>query len=175
MQSARILMSLITLALALNAIAADSKPHPIAARIVTVPSQSNADWRPVGNVSVTFSDHHDEMWTTTGHCLLPKVSDSGLVGWTFGTTQHSRGGWMNFQLRIARHGRLIARFNVSRALIDLSGFADSDTCVIIRCVNAHGPSWIQRYRIDTGELVAESSGSDDVPEWAKPYAVQPGA
>jgi hypothetical protein len=174
MQTARILILLITLAPALKAVAADSKPRPIAARIVSVPSQSSADWRPVGNISVTFSDHHDEMWTTTGHCLLPKVSDSGLVGWTFGATQHSRGGWMNTQLRIARDRRLVARFNVSRAFIDLWDFANKDTCVVIRCVNAHGPSWIQKYRIDTGELVAESSGSDD---WAKPYTdeTQPGA
>jgi hypothetical protein len=163
------LMLLIALAPALNAIAANSKPHPIAARIVTVPSQSNADWRPVGNISVTFSDHHREMWTTTGHCLLPKVSDSGLVSWTFGATQHSRGGWMNTQLRIARDRRLIARFNVSRAFIDLWDFADNDTCVVVRCVNAHGPSWIQKFRIDTGELVAEGSASPDGPKWAKPY------
>ncbi len=81
---------------------------------------------------------------------------------------------MNTQLRIARDRRVIARFNVSRAFIDFWDFADKDTCVVIRCVNAHGPSWIQKYRIDTGELVAESSGSDD---WAKPYAdeTQPGA
>jgi hypothetical protein len=159
-------MLLIALAPALNAIAANAKPHPIAARIVTVPSQSNADWRPVGNISVTLSDHHREIWTTTGHCLLPKVSDSGLVGWTFGGVQHSRGGWMNTQLRIARDRRVIARFNVSRAFIDLWDFAENDTCVVVRCVNAHGPSWIQKFRIDTGELVAEGSASPDGPEWA---------
>jgi hypothetical protein len=124
---------------------------------------------------VTFSDGHEEMWTTTGHCLLPKASHSGLVGWTYGTAQHSRGGWMNIQLRIPRDRRLIARFNVPRAFIDLWDFADKDTCVVIRCVNAHGPSWIQKYRIDTSELVAEASASHDVSEWAKPYTVQPGA
>jgi hypothetical protein len=175
MQSARIVLLLTTLTSAFTAVAADSESHPIAARVVPVRSQSNLDWRPVGNISVTFSDGHEEMWTTTGHCLLPKASHSGLVGWTYGTAQHSRGGWMNTQLRIARDRRLIARFNVSRAFIDLWDFADKDTCVVIPCVNAHGPSWIQKYRIDTGELVAESSASHDVSEWAKPYAVQPGA
>ena len=167
-------MLLATLAPGFTARSADSEPHPIAARIVAVPSQSNADWRPVGNIAVTFSDRHQEIWTTTGHCLLPKVSHSGLVGWTYGTTQHSRGGWMNTQLRLARDRRLIARFNVSRAFIDLWDFADKDTCVVIRCVNAHGPSWIEKYRIDTGEFVAEASASDNVPEWARLYADQPG-
>jgi hypothetical protein len=109
------------------------------------------------------------------HCLLPKVSHSGVVGWTHAVVQHSRGGWMNTQLRIARDGRLIAHFDVSRAFIDLWDFADNDTCVVIRCVNAHGPSWIQKHRIDTGELVAEGPTRGNVPEWAKPYADVPGA
>jgi hypothetical protein len=175
MQSARIFVLLTTLTSALTAIAADSELHPISARVVPVRNQGNLDWRLIGNILVTFSDRHQEMWTSTGHCLLPKVAHSGLVGWTYGTTQHSRGGWMNSQLRIARDRRLIARFNVSRAFIDFWDFADKDTCVVIRCVNAHGPSWIQKYRIDTGGLVAESSASEDVSEWAKPYATQPGA
>ena len=81
---------------------------------------------------------------------------------------------MNTQVRIARDRRLIARFNVSRAFIDLWDFADKNSCVVIRCVNAHGPSWIQKYRIDTGELVAESSAGHDASEWAKRYADQPG-
>jgi hypothetical protein len=75
-----------------------------------------------------------------------------------------RGGWMNSQLRIARAGRVIAHFQVSRAFIDLWDFTDKDTCVVIRCVNAHGPSWIQKHRIDTGELVAEGSCSDNIPD-----------
>jgi hypothetical protein len=90
MQSARIVLLLTTLS-AFTAIAADSESHPIAARVVPVRSQSNLDWRPVGNISVTFSDGHEEMWTTSGHCLRPKASHSGLVGWTYGTAQHSRG------------------------------------------------------------------------------------
>jgi hypothetical protein len=177
MKSAQLVITLITLAVAYTAPAEGSQPHPIAARVVAVRSESNADWRTVGNISVTFSDGHREIWTTTGHCLLPKVSASGLVGWTHAVAQHSRGGWMNSQLRIARDGRLIAHFNVSRAFIDFWDFSDDDTCVVIRCVNAHGPSWIQKYRIDTGELVAEGSGRDDGPDWAKPYAddKQPGA
>jgi hypothetical protein len=79
---------------------------------------------------------------------------------------------MNSQVRIARGGKVVANFHVSRAFIDLWDFTDNDTCVVIRCVNAHGPSWI---RIDTGELVGEGPCSDNVPEWAKPYADAPGA
>jgi hypothetical protein len=174
MKNARIVTIFTALAAVYTAVA-DSKPRPVATRIATVRSQSNADWRPVGNISVTLSDGHREVWTTTGHCLLPKISRSGLVGWTHAVVQHSRGGWMNTQLRIARDGRLIAHFDVSRAFIDLWDFADNDTCVVIRCVNAHGPSWIQKHRIDTGELVAEGPCSGNVPEWAKPYADVPGA
>jgi len=98
------------------------------------------------------------------------VSQSGLVGWTHPTTHHSRGGWMNDNLRIARAGRLIAEFHADRAFIDFWSFAQNDTCIVLRGVNAHGPTWIRKYRIDTGELLAEGSGSGKVEEWAKPYA-----
>jgi hypothetical protein len=175
MKHARMITMLAILVTADTTQGEGSQPRPIAASILRVQSQSVADWRAVGNVSVTLSDGHREVWTTTGHCLLPKVSSSGLVGWTHAVGQHSRGGWMNTQLRIARDGRLIAHFDVSRAFIDFWDFTDKDTCVVIRCVNAHGPSWIEKYRIDTGDLIAEGSCSHDVPEWAKPYATQPGA
>ena len=161
--------------MACTTLAEGSKPHPISVHVLAVRSQSDAEWRPVGNISVAFSDGHREVWTTTGHCLLPMTSHSGLVGWTHALGQHSRGGWMKSQLRIARDGHLIAHFDVSRAFIDEWDFTDKDTCVVIRCVNAHGPSWIQKYRIATGELVAEGSGSHDVPDWAKPYADQSGS
>jgi hypothetical protein len=83
---------------------------------------------------------------------------------------------MNDELRIARNRHLFARFHAQYVFIDFWNFADDDTTVVIRSVNSKGPSWIEKYRLDSGELVAEGSGSTDVPEWAKPYSVeaQPG-
>jgi hypothetical protein len=107
MQSARIVLLLTTLASAFTAIAADSESHPIAARVVPVRSQSNLDWRPVGNISVTFSDGHEEMWTTSGHCLRPRPHTLAWWAGLYGTAQHSRGGWINTQLRIPRTDALL--------------------------------------------------------------------
>ena len=170
MQKAHLLTALAMFVGAYTALAGGSVPRPTVARILVVRSESNADWRPVGNISVKFSDGHREIWTTKGHCLLPKVSKSGLVGWTHAIEQHSRGGWMNQELRIARDGRIIGRFHADRAFVDLWDFTDNDTCVVVRGINEYGPYWIQKYRIATGELVAEGSGNNHVPEWAKPYA-----
>lgn len=143
---------------------------PKSVTIVPVPGHSLPDGTPGGNVKVTFSSNRAEVWTTRGHCLLPRVSQGGLVGWTHASGRHSRGMWMNKALRIARDGRLVREFKASRAFIEVWDLTDSDSCVIIRSRNAHGPSRIEKFRIDTGELVAEGSGSHDVPAWAQPYS-----
>ena len=147
MKTARFLTITVALVLVCAATAGDASPRPTAARIVPVKGEPD-DW--VGNVSVRFSDGHRESWTAKGHCMIPKVAQSGLVGWTHAIGPHSRGGWMNNELRIARAGRLIAVFQADNAFIDFWTFADSDTCVVLRGVNVHGPTWIKKYRLDTG-------------------------
>ena len=51
-------------------------------------------------------------------------------------------------------------------------FIDDDTCVVIVSRNIHGPIWIEKFRIDNGEVVESFSGATDAdktPEWARPY------
>lgn len=77
---------------------------------------------------------------------------------------------MNKELRIVRDGRIIARFRHDYAFVDFWDFVDNDACVVIRGVNAHGPSWIQKYSIANGNLVEECSGVGDIPAWARQYS-----
>jgi hypothetical protein len=80
MKNPRIVTILTALATVYTAVA-DSKPRPVATQIVTVRSQSNADWRPVGNISVTFSDGHREVWTTTGTACFRRTH---TLAWSAG-------------------------------------------------------------------------------------------
>ncbi|MFN2623900.1 MAG: hypothetical protein ABR611_13765 [Chthoniobacterales bacterium] len=164
-----------TCLLVFSAAALPRRPHPVAARIVDVrgaPPEQDRYGNRVGNVEVTLSNSHKEVWTHSGRCELPKVSKSGLVGWTYAAGRHSRGAWMNAELCIARTRRDIARFTVDRAFIERWDFSDNDTCVVTVSRNIHGPSWIEKLRIDNGEVVDSCSGSNDTdktPEWARPY------
>src|SRR5438067_3176448 len=149
--------------------------RPVAVRIIDrhgQPATKDRFGDVVGNVQVTFSDGHRETWTRSLRCELPKVSASGVVGWTYAAGRHSRGAWMNEVLCIATSRNDITRFDAARAFIELWAFTEHDSCVVMRSRNIHGPSWIEQYRIATGELVASCSGSDypeQTPDWAKPY------
>jgi hypothetical protein len=149
---------------------------PVGARIVDRYGQPQAPDRfddVVGNVEVRFSNGRKEIWTHSLQCELPKVSKSGLVGWTYAGGRHSRGAWMNNVLCVARSRRDITHFDADGAFIDLWDFTDHDTCVIIRYRNIHGPSWIDKFRIDTGKFMTHSFGSgtvEETPDWARPYS-----
>jgi len=155
--------------------AAHVPPRPVAARIVGRTGHAVAFDRYgdiVGNVEVVFSNGHKEIWTRSLQCELPRVSKSGLVGWTYADDRHSRGVWMNNVLCIARSRRDISHFDADAAFIDLWDFTDNDTCVVIRYRNIHGPSWIDKIRLDTGETTEHCFGSgtvEETPEWARPY------
>jgi hypothetical protein len=61
---------------------------------------------------------------------------------------------------------------VSRAFIETWGFADSDKAVVVRSRNSHGPSWIEKFDIATGKVVAECQGSnslENTPKWAQAW------
>lgn len=125
-----------------------------------------------GNVEVVLSNRRREVWTRSAQCKLAKVAMSGLVGWTYAATQHSRGSWMNNELCIARSKQDRTHIHAARTFIEVWAFTDKDTHVVIRSRSAHGPSWIERFRITTGELVSECSGSnypDKTPVWARAY------
>src|SRR2546430_17667008 len=78
--------------------------RPVAVRIVDRhghPATKDRFGEVVGNVQVTFSDGHRETWTRSLQCELPKVSASGIVGWTYATGRDSRGAWMSAVLCIS--------------------------------------------------------------------------
>ena len=106
------------------------------------------------------------------HKFLTLESKGGLKGWTIATAEHSRGGWMNTTLVVVDKKKVKRKFQASRAFIERWGFADSDRAVVVRSRNAHGPSWIEKFDISTGELIAECAGSnsfEDTPRWAQPW------
>lgn len=160
---------------AVGRVSADSPMRAIAARIVNHDGEPQSEDRfgdVVGNVEVIFSNGRKEIWTHSLQCALPKVSRAGLVGWTYAAGRHSRGPWMNNRLCVARSKRDITHFRADGAFIDLWDFTDDGKCVVIRYRNIHGPSWIDKFRIDNGKFIAHSFGSGDLeetPEWARPY------
>ena len=104
--------------------------------------------------------------------FLALESKDGIKGWTFATAVHSRGGWMNSTLVVVDERNVERKFHSSRAFIEKWGFSDSDTTVVVRSRNAHGPSWIEKFDISTGKLIAECQGSNslkDTPGWAQPW------
>lgn len=126
-----------------------------------------------GDVVVQFSDGRHEAWTKHGGCELPKVSRTGIVGWTHGIAVHPTQGLMNSTLVVVRSGAIVNRIKVDNPFIDLWDFTDNDTCVVIRSRGPHGPSTLQKYRVATAKLLdsySGSVGSPTIPAWARPYA-----
>jgi hypothetical protein len=59
-----------------------------------------------------------------------------------------------------------------RVFVDLWAFTDGDTHVVVRSQLLHGTKWLERFRVDTGEVADSCSGSNEpekTPEWARPY------
>lgn len=109
------------------------------------------------------------------HRSLEATSKNGIKGVTVATVRHSKGGWMNSALVLTGPGTSTKEFRISRAFIERWGFTDADKSVVIRSRNAHGPSWLAKYDIASGNLIAECSGSEepkDTPEWARPFCDQ---
>src|SRR4051812_38351714 len=75
-------------------------PMPTSVEIVPVVSETGDSGLPIGNIRVRFADGHSELWTKQGHCLLPKITKRGLVGWTRYEGCDQRGGLMNDSIRL---------------------------------------------------------------------------
>lgn len=104
----------------------------------------------------------------THSSVFQKFKD-GSRGWTEADAKHSRGEWMNHRLVIITTGKKKRTFNSSRAFIEDWGITDRGSCVVIRSRNEHGPSWIEKFKLSTGEPVAECQGSEYLPKtpmWA---------
>jgi hypothetical protein len=158
--------------------AGSAKDHPVSACIVNWRGEIvNDDEGHVGNVRVTFADGHRERWTRRGRSRLARVSKTGLVGWTCAEGQNltATHPWMNGELILLRDGKRIAKFRSEYAFIEVWGFTDHDTCVVIRSRMLHGPSRIEKLEIKTGERLGGCSGSDpnQIEPWARPFADEP--
>ncbi|GEP45921.1 hypothetical protein BGE01nite_52120 [Brevifollis gellanilyticus] len=156
----------------LGVVACAAADMPVSAEIVEVPAERR-DWGEViGNVRVKFKDGHTEMWTKNGKCLHVLRSDSGLVGWSRYTRRNDHGEPVNNMLRVMISPEQWKDVKTDLFIEDW-GFADGDTTVILKTRGRHGPSYIQRFLLKTGELLNETKGSGPhaaTPDWAKPYA-----
>lgn len=130
-----------------------------------------AEERHPGNVRVTLTNGRHEMWTRKGNCELPRVSKSGLVGWTRGTAFHSKGALMNDTLIIAREDKVLARIPTDYPFIDVWDFAGRESCVIVLSGGPHGPGRIGKFRIADGKLLGGcfEGHVDEHPDWAKRF------
>src|SRR6266404_4975101 len=104
------LLAISLCAAALTPAPARPNGRPASAEIV-LPGGRVAEGRHPGNVRVTLTNGRHEMWTRKGNCELPRVSRSGLVGWTSGRGFHSKGALMNDTLIIASEDKLLARIS----------------------------------------------------------------
>ena len=149
---------------------AGNNQQPVLAEIVSGRGRIAEVGRP-GNVRVTLANGHREMWTRKGNCELPRVSKSGLVGWTHGTSFHSKGALMNNILIVARERKVLTRIRTFYSFIDVWDFADADSCVIALSAGPHGPGRIEKFRIEDGELLdgCYEAHVDEQPDWAKRF------
>jgi hypothetical protein len=144
--------------------------HPVEVKIAAIRGQGLPDGTPGGNVKVKLSNEKTELWANSGHCFLPRLSKSGLVGWTYASGRHSRGMWMNSVLRIARDGKVIREIEAGYAFIEIWDFSDNDSCVVIQSRNIHGPALVRKVCISSGQVLAEGSDAPGDYDWAKTYA-----
>jgi hypothetical protein len=144
--------------------------YPVVVKIAAIRGQELADDTPGGNVQVRLSNGKTQLWTQSGHCTLPRLSKSGLVGWTYASGRHSRGMWMNGVLRIARNGKVMREIEAGYAFIENWDFSNNDSCVVIQSRNSHGPALVRKVYIGSGQVLAEGSDAPGDYEWAKTYA-----
>jgi hypothetical protein len=162
--------------------ASQSGSQPISAEVVDIPAAQAQFGIKAGNIKVSFSDGHTEVWTHSGDCRSAKVSPKGNVGW----------------IRIAKRetlspsGKTIALNNDSLVVHLLDGttkkfppfgenhfipdwsFADDDKAVIVRSGGYHGPASYVQYDLTSGKVI-DSRGNGytpyaELPAWAKPLA-----
>jgi hypothetical protein len=163
------------------AIAAD-RALPTQASIVIVPSEFDQFVTPTGNVRVTFSDTHTEVWTQSGDCRDAHVSPKGDVGWvraerTKVDRENMRVSGRDFlDLRLldgtARELSPLADVPDAR-FIEEWRFTNRGATVVIRAHGYHGPALYLKYAVPSGKLV-DHVGTyrpfAELPAWAKSIA-----
>jgi hypothetical protein len=161
------------LAILLVLAAASMPVVPQSAVIMPVLSEQKDMGFPIGNVVVTFTDGHHEYWTKEGRASYPKVSNSGIVGFTLFSTRVENVPENN-DLRLVwpdeHHKDYMA--DSDRPFIEGWGFADNDASVIIKSQGLHGPNAFRKYDVASGKLLGHAVVGDSptLPDWAQPYA-----
>lgn len=128
----------------------------------------------MGNVRVRFRDGHAETWTSLGRCLLPNVSRTGLVGWSWFSVRNDYGEPVNSTVRIRFLSGRVKDFHAHmRPFIEDWVFADNDRALVICSMGRHGASFYIKYSLATGEVLA-SVDTDipdrELPAWALPVS-----
>ncbi|PYL09372.1 MAG: hypothetical protein DME34_02850 [Verrucomicrobia bacterium] len=144
-------------------------PIPTSVAIIDVPTERRNYGTNIGNIKVTFSDGHSEMWTPAGKCMYAKVSSSGLVGWTRYTGRNAHGEPVNDVLRIRYRDRRAKDFRHGPFIEDW-GFADDDSAVVIKSRGRHGPARYIKYALLSGKVIESVDIYEPLPRWAQPYA-----
>ena len=165
-------MKLIALIFALLSSSIMAAPKPVDAVIVDVPTERR-DWHsPIGNVKVTFSDGHTEMWTKEGKCIHPKTSSTGLVGWTRYSERNAKDEPVNSTLRI-----LVTESDIkdlaAGPYIEEWDFTDGDKSVVIKSRGRHGPANFVKYDINSAKVIDSVKTYlpyNELPDWAKPFS-----
>lgn len=167
-------LALLTVSLLLLAqiVLAADKPKPVKAEIVPVPAETKDWWTPVGNVRVTFTDGHSEMWTKQGQALLPKVSSEGAVGWTKIKERSDKGEPVNSVLRVMLSETEIKDMEAG-PFIEAWDFVDDGAAVVVKSRARHGPATFTKFDLATAKSTSSVTSATpyaQLPEWAKPFA-----
>jgi len=116
-------------------------------------------------ILVPSGSHADEI-------SLKQTSKSGLQGWTLAKYKSGRGEWMNSTLVVTDRTGKVSKFRAEYGFIEQWGFVDNDTAIVIRSVNAHGPSYWQKFDIKSRKLIDDyfySKSPNRTPSWAKTF------
>jgi len=128
----------------------------------------------IGNVKVTFTDGHTEMWTLQGRSQNPHVSSAGQVGFLLYQKREYRNYPIFDTLRVVwpdEHHRDY-KADDSYPYIEQWAFVDDNAAVVIQSRAAHGPADFLKYDLATGKVLghANAGSGEALPDWAKPYA-----
>lgn len=138
---------------------------------VIVDSTEDAGGFPIGNVKVTFSDGHAELWTKTGKAQQPKVAANGMVGWARYEVRYEKMPVLD-TIRIVwpdEHHKDY-KTEARHPFIEEWAFADDDTALIIKSRAVHGAATFIKYEIATRKILGRVSAEEKLPDWAKPFA-----
>jgi len=152
---------------------------PKRASIIVVPSRYDGHVVETGDVKVSFSDGHTEVWTHTGDCYNVKVSAEGNVGWI---RIDKRSIDLGRMIVVGKDFLVVRRLNGTTK--EFPPFDENvhimdwrfagDAAVTIRSMGYHGPSSFVQYNLASGKII-DSRGPSytpyaDLPNWAKSLA-----